>query len=201
MIIFSKFLSIKPVRVACVGDSITKVSGYPEFLQNLLGPGYVVGNFGVSGSTVLHGFFSSYIDQPEFQDAKVFLPDIAIFLLGTNDVVSDVYPYIGRFMTDYESLLEEFQTLKSNPAIWIALPPPIFDNAFDPDNTNLVQSIIPAIEQVANKLDLPVIDIYDALVGHPENFFEDGVHPRPNGANIIATIVYNAILQKVKLNL
>ena len=49
----------EPIKVACVGDSITQGSGaqkgksYPAQLQGLLGEGYLVGNFGVSGRTLL----------------------------------------------------------------------------------------------------------------------------------------------------
>ena len=39
-------------RVACLGDSITQTTGYPADLQALLGNSSVVGNFGVSGSSV-----------------------------------------------------------------------------------------------------------------------------------------------------
>ena len=41
-----------PVRVACVGDSITEGTEYPADLWMLLGANYTVGNFGVGGSTV-----------------------------------------------------------------------------------------------------------------------------------------------------
>ena len=42
----------KLARVACLGDSITQMTGYPADLQTLLGNSSVVGNFGVSGATV-----------------------------------------------------------------------------------------------------------------------------------------------------
>jgi hypothetical protein len=42
-----------PIRVACIGDSITE-GGYPQqYLAPLLGSGYVVGNFGASGMCML----------------------------------------------------------------------------------------------------------------------------------------------------
>ena len=40
------------IRVACVGDSITVGSNYPNYLWMLLGSDYVVGNFGVGSTTV-----------------------------------------------------------------------------------------------------------------------------------------------------
>ena len=45
-------LQTTPIRVACVGDSITQITKYTADLQAELGSNYTVGNFGVSGSTV-----------------------------------------------------------------------------------------------------------------------------------------------------
>jgi hypothetical protein len=42
----------EPLRVACVGDSITEGSDYPVELRLLLGHNYSVANFGIKGSTV-----------------------------------------------------------------------------------------------------------------------------------------------------
>lgn len=48
-----------PVRVACIGDSITEGAGadkgksWPEQLQGLLGASWKVGNFGLGGRTLL----------------------------------------------------------------------------------------------------------------------------------------------------
>ena len=49
---YVEYASAEPIRVACVGDSITEGSGYPFQLNLMLGSNYIVGNFGVSGSTV-----------------------------------------------------------------------------------------------------------------------------------------------------
>ena len=40
-------------NVACVGDSITAVRSYTDKLQRLLGLGYNVQNFGLSGTRLL----------------------------------------------------------------------------------------------------------------------------------------------------
>lgn len=192
--------TIKPIRVACIGDSITEVSGYPEYLQTLLSSDYVVGNFGVCGSTVVRGIFSSYMDQHAFQEAKNFAPNLVVIMLGTNDASSDVYENIGVFEVDYKELINEFQAIESKPEIWVANPPPIFNDVFGPSNDNLVQGIIPSIKRAADELRLPIIDVYSALVNHPEYFFEDGVHPNLEGAKAIAIEVKNAITSINKLN-
>ena len=81
------------VRVACIGDSITygvgtddrETESYPSRLQQLLGDGYEVGNFGKSGATLLRNGHRPYTEQPEFAEALSFVPDIAVIHLGVND--------------------------------------------------------------------------------------------------------------------
>lgn len=81
------------VRVACVGNSITYGAGienrerdaYPAQLQRMLGEGYVVGNFGKSGATLLNKGHRPYIGQEEFQQALTFAGDVVVIHLGIND--------------------------------------------------------------------------------------------------------------------
>ena len=62
------------IRVACVGDSITygagvpqrHTQGWPGELQQLLGTGYQVANFGHSGATMLKNGGLPYWKTPEF---------------------------------------------------------------------------------------------------------------------------------------
>jgi acyl-CoA thioesterase-1 len=180
------------IRVACIGDSITDLPAYPDELQSLLGSNYTVGNFGAGGATVLLDTGKPYIDQFEFVRAKKFLPDIAIIMLGTNDARTDHFKSIENFVPDYMKLINEIQEIESNPKIFLVKPPPLFDNELELKNENLVEGIIPRIEQIANDEGLPTIDVYSALENHPE-FFWDGVHPTNEGAAVIANEVYEAI--------
>jgi acyl-CoA thioesterase-1 len=181
-----------PIRVACVGDSITAVSGYPSDLQSLLGSKYLVRNFGVSGSTVLLNSWRPYMDQPEFQSAKEFQPNIVVIMLGTNDDLQELRQYNESFEGDYAKLIAEFRQLESKPQIWIVKPPPIFSNSSDLSSTYFTQTIIPQIEELARKQNLPIIDVYSAFENHTD-YSLDGVHPNSQGATIIASEVYNAI--------
>ena len=176
-------------RVACIGDSITELSTYPHHLQTMLGTNYLVKEFGVTGSTVLTNSVTPYIDQEEFQTAKEFLPNIVVILLGTNDAREDHYQSIDNFVADYEQLVREVQALESKPKIFLVKPPPIFDNEYL-RNTNLLEGIIPRIEQVANELSLTTIDVYTPLANHPEYFMADGIHPNDEGATLIASEIY-----------
>ena len=61
------------IKIACIGDSITELSGYPEMAQQILGMNYIIGNFGASGTTVLFNSEYPYIRQEAFIEAKRFL--------------------------------------------------------------------------------------------------------------------------------
>jgi lysophospholipase L1-like esterase len=180
------------IRIACVGDSITEGTEYSTDLQIMLGGGYAVGNFGAGGSTVLLESDKPYIKQTAFLKAKGFLPHVVVIMLGTNDASAANYQYIDNFAADYKKLIGEFQSLASKPEVWLVKPPPIFNNGSGLSTKDFVQGVIPRIEQVANELGLPLIDVYTALINHPE-YFRDGVHPNGEGAKLIANVIYRAI--------
>jgi hypothetical protein len=77
------YASANPIRVACVGDSITEGSGYPFQLHMMLGSNYVVANFGVSGSTVSLDSAKPYMNESKFKEALDFNPDIVVIMLQT----------------------------------------------------------------------------------------------------------------------
>ncbi len=184
-----------PIRVACVGDSITASTEYPSDLQALLGSHYMVGNFGVNGSTVQLDSWEPYMNQSEFQNALDFKPNIVIIMLGTNDDLQMLRPSNSTFEGDYIKLVSAFQQLQSKPRIWIVTPPPIFSNSSDLSGPYLGGTVVPKIEELANKMNLPLIDVYTAFGNHSE-YFVDGVHPNSQGAALIASEVYKAVTQK-----
>ena len=182
----------KLARVACLGDSITEITGYPTDLQALLGKNSVVGNFGVSGATVDFNTDKPYYFEPAFFNAEFFDPKTVIIMLGTNDARTDNYQQINSFVADYERMIYSIQALKSKPQIFLVEPPPIFSNTLNLNGTSFADGVIPRIEQVASTLGLPVINVYTPLINQPQ-YFPDGVHPDSSGAQIIASIIYNAI--------
>ncbi len=182
------------IRVACVGDSITNGTGYPDDLWMMLGSNYTIGNFGVGGATASLESDKSYMKQIEFQEAKRFKPSIVVIMLGTNDAYPSREQSLNNFTNDYEKLVDSFQTLSSKPKIFLVIPPPVFNDSLGPDNTILLDEVIPRITQVATELGLPIVDVYSPLMNH-EDYFWDGVHPNNDGAKIIATLIYNAIIE------
>lgn len=183
------------IRVACIGDSITEGSKYPTDLQAMLGANYEVGKFGVCGSTVELSSDIPYMNQTACQKSLAFQPSIVIIMLGTNDARANISEFIDNFSADYKKLVGEYQDLVSDPQIWLVKPPPIFENELNLNNTSLEQSAIPQIEQVANELQLPTIDVNAALTSYPQ-YFGDGVHPSDEGAMLVA----NEILQAITYN-
>ena len=179
------------IRVACVGDSITADTKYPEDLGTKLGANYTVGNFGVGRTTVSLTFNKPYLNQSAFHDALNFEPDIVVILLGTNDgYLSEGQR--SNFTSDYKTLVAPFQALSTEPKIYMVVPPPVFNNTMGLPAVVVENNVIPLVNQTANDLNLPLIDIHTPLVNHPEDF-SDGVHPNSQGSKITAEIIFNAI--------
>ncbi len=181
-----------PVRVACVGDSITRGTEYTLYLWEKLGSNYVISDFGVGGVTVSLKSESAYMNTTAFELAKQFQPDIVVVMLGTNDADNDLNASKEQFISDYLSLLSEIQSLSSKPQVYIVLPPPIFENDANLNGNLLTQVIIPSISEVANMTGVGLADAYTPLLAHPD-YFGDGVHPKVVGAQVIADAVYGVL--------
>jgi lysophospholipase L1-like esterase len=180
-------------RVACVGDSITNGTYYPGDLWMMFGvENYTIGNFGVDGSAVSLDSGNPYMYTSKFQQAKHFQPNIVVIMLGTNDANSIITPNNGSFVSSYVKLVEDFQALSTQPKIWLVKPPPVFSNGTTPSAELLNNHILPGIEQVALQTNSPIIDVYSA-VSNSSHFFPDGVHPDPDGSQLIANEIYREI--------
>ena len=139
------------------------------------------------------------MNQTAFQKAEEFAPNYVVIMLGTNDARGDVNENNETFEADYSQLVSSFQNLDSNPQIFVVDSPPMFTDNPNYNSTYLAYNVIPQIDNVANNLNLPTVDVYSAFGNHSE-FFMDGVHPNPEGANLIASQVDNAIIGQENLN-
>src|SRR5688572_11279485 len=118
------------VRVACVGDSITygsavekrDANSYPSVLGRLLGGGYEIRNFGVSGATLLRKGDKPFWKEKAFQQAGDFGPNIVIIKLGTNDTKPQNWKYKDEFEADARALAHHFKALPSRTKGLLALP-------------------------------------------------------------------------------
>lgn len=194
---FTYHESSEPIRVACVGDSLTQNSEYPYDLWNLIGnKSYLLHNFGVGARTVSLQSEMPYMDTTAFQEALNFQPDIVIIMLGTNDAQPSLHQFNATFDSDYVRLISAFQALPSNPEIWVVLPPPIVSNQSGAmDSAYFDQTIIPAITAAANQTGVPIIDVFSAFAGR-ESLYKDGVHINRAGARLVADTVYSTVFSK-----
>jgi len=181
-------------RVALIGDSITELTRYPYYTTQILGPNYLVGNFGVCGSMVSLDSDCAYIHNEAFVEAANFKPDIAVVMLGTNDANLSLKESLTNFVEDYLVLIEKIRALESKPWVWVVKPPPIFNETLGYSKEGLAKGVIPALEEVARRAEVPIIDAYSALT-NPSDFL-DGVHPDDEGAKVIARVVCQAIVLK-----
>lgn len=185
-----------PVRVACVGDSITvgvgttdpKTQGYPAQLQHLLGPRWEVTTFAAGGRTLLRKQ-----DPLDYRRALKYRPDVVIIALGTNDARQATWDKHGaEFVADYVGVIKDFQRLDSHPKIWVCLPPPAFPEHWGITETLLSGTVIPAIQKAATEAGVPTIDLHTPLKDK-KAWFPDFIHPNPDGAKRIAEVMAAAI--------
>ena len=187
-----------PIRVACVGDSITygaaikdrATNNYPAVLGRLLGAGYDVKNFGVNGATLLKKGDKPYWKESAFLAAKNFKPQLVIIKLGSNDSKPQNWKYKEEFTKDLMDLVQVFAQLESKPKIWICKPAPVAMDRWGITEAVVKQEVIPAVVKAARQSKgIKLIDIYKVLAPHPE-MFPDGVHPNAAGAKLMASEVH-----------
>lgn len=192
-----------PLRLACVGDSITQGVGagkgmaYPTQLQALLGEGWEVGNFGVSGRTLLRKGDFPYWKEAAYTKALDFKPDAVIIMLGTNDTKPQNWKHKAEFEGDYRDLVKSFLDLPSKPRVYICRPVPVPGKGNFGINETALQEQMPVYAKLAKELKVDVIDMFAALDGKPE-MIPDRVHPNAKGAGEMAKAAAEALTGKSK---
>ena len=190
-----------PVRVACVGDSITQGIGassgksYPSQLQAILGDKWQVQNFGVSARTMLRKGDTPYWTEQAFKDAHDFKPDVVIIMFGANDARDANWGHHDEFYGDYKDMVESFKNLPAKPRVFICRPTP----AVPPGNYGITDATLQVEIQLIDKLaveeNVGLIDMHAALAGRPE-LFPDRIHPNDAGAGIMARTAAMALTGK-----
>jgi lysophospholipase L1-like esterase len=202
------------VYLAFIGDSITAGTGASTFASDWvslvgsrLGPSAVVGNFGVSGTTMMKVSDAPYWDTDGLSRTTAFLQsagasDVAavVIMLGTNDAKDDpsgVDNWNGtapqRYPADYVSMIQLVQAARTPaPRVFLALPPKAFTYDYGIDPTVVAQQVVPIVRALAADGGLPLIDVF-AATADAGGDFPDGIHPDDDGQMLVAAAVYAAI--------
>lgn len=192
-----------PVKVGAIGNSITygagvedrEVNNYPAKLQNILGDGYEVRNFGKSGATLLRHGHSPYFKHEEYAAAMEFAPDIIVVHLGINDTDPRDYPEYGdEFVGDYVALIDSFKSVNPNVRVILANLTPLLSKHFRFRSgtrawRDSLRNLIPVVADITGS---ELIDFGELFRDRP-NLIPDAIHPNAEGAAMMADFVGKAL--------
>lgn len=192
------------IKVACIGASITygalidqpEKNSYPAQLQRMLGKGFQVTNYGVSGTTMLRAGDFPYVRTEQYRKALAAAPEIVIIDLGGNDSKQINRIKLNSFEADARQLISAFAQLPSRPRIILLLAIP----SFQQDTTGIwdytiTKQVNPHIQQAALDNNVEVLDMH-SLFTDQAALMPDQIHPNKLGATIMASRVAENILQK-----
>lgn len=184
----------EPFVVACVGDSIT-AGGYPRDLQNILGEGWKVLNFGVNSRTAqVDGKEGNgkgelgYVKTLVYENSLKSKANAVILLIGTND--SKTVNCVGReeiFKRDYAALVDKYIAMESHPIVIVALSPFVKSSAWTISEERIRTVINPAQKAVAEERGLAIVDLHTLFEENAATILSgDGVHPNAAGRTLLA---------------
>ncbi|MBN1416338.1 MAG: T9SS type A sorting domain-containing protein [Bacteroidales bacterium] len=194
------------VRIGFIGNSITIGSGltnpatecYPAQLNELLkvvyGDTCIVGNFAVSGRTMLkYGDYPIW-NEPQFRNCWNFAPEILFILLGTNDTKPYNWDLYGnQFYDDYASMIDTFKVRNPSTKFIVCYPPPAYEVVWDIRDSIIVNGIIPAVDSIVEYSGATLIDFYHSLMDSI-SLFPDFIHPGVKGAGVMARIIMDTLI-------
>ena len=202
-----------PIKVAVIGPQhvhshqLTRDKEYPAMLQTLLGPNFMVGNFGDCCATILQGYPKQgethpYLESGEaykavggmnFKDSVKFMPDIVVIgPWGKHDTEIADQLYKGmldrtKLEADFDELVTTYQKLPTKPQVIVLTPIPI---PFGMPVGVTTGVLLPAIKAVAEKYKLPVVDVYPAFLNHKELFKDETHITNDTGLHTLADMVF-----------
>ncbi len=183
-------------RVVFMGNSITEgwVNCHPDFFKenNYIGRG-------ISGQT-------SYQFLLRFrQDVVNLSPTLVVINAGTNDIAENTGPYNEDYtLGNIISMVQLAQANGIKVILTSTLPAASF--GWRPEITDAPQKIASLntrIKQYADQNDIPYVDYYKEMVYGDNNglnpaYSKDGVHPTPEGYDVMENLIKGVIDKAVK---
>lgn len=189
------------IKVACVGSSITEGYGltpeqsYPSQLGKMLGSKFVVRNFGLSGRTVLKKGDLPYWNEPKYQQALEWKPDVLVIFFGANEAKPQNWKHEKDFVSNYREMIQAFKKQSPDIKVFVCQPPPVFKDAFNISGVVVEKEVSPLVREVASKEKAELIHLFGVFYKQSDKI-PDGVHPNAEGAKMIAAAVYKSITKR-----
>jgi hypothetical protein len=135
-----------------------------------------------------------YWNTQQYTNSLNSSPDIVIIMLGSNDSNPSNWPIQTNYTPDYESLINQYRNLPSHPRIYLNTLLTVYSNGnYGITDPIVTGQLCPIIKQIAADEKLPLIDVNAATKNMPQNF-PDNVHPDIAGAKVVATTVFNGLM-------
>lgn len=202
------------IRIACVGDSLTEGHGssnpslksYPVVMQELLGEGFVVRNFGVGARTGLKcglendGEKRGYVLEQFYQDSLNFNPHIVFLMFGTNDAKEINRPYLAdHFENDMRDLALSYMDLPEKATVFLMSAPFVSHENWTICEECNVKDILPRIQNLWKTMDVQPVDVHRFTEKHFEFYTEDGVHFNDYGYSRLAAFLTEKVRNYLNL--
>lgn len=184
-----------PVRIACVGDSITYGMGvlgrrarwsYPGCLIRLLGSEYSAINYGLIDRSLLSTSDKPYFAEKIGKAAWNTEADILLLMLGSND--SKLINWNPeQFRKELLQTIHHYQG-QGIEKLFVMIPPKVFTKHPGKSSCNervLQESLRPIVRSVAQECGVVCIDLYNLTQEH-RAWFPDTIHPNRAGNMAIA---------------
>lgn len=189
-------LSKGKIKVACIGDSVTEgdlgggrgvnpSTTYPAQLQDMLGEGYEIKNFGKCGAAISRNSYYPYWNVPELAASQEYQPDIVIIMIGTNDAWDGQWNTVkSRFENDYKELVSIYKNLDSKPIIYLTKCSGVNNQHQAMPEMNAI------VERISQEMGTQLADMYTWEYNLPDEdkrtLFPDGLHPNEQGYRLMA---------------
>ncbi len=124
-------------------------------------------------------------------------------MLGTNDAKANNWNGLEKFIEDYRALIGHYRALPSSPRIVLMTPPSVYAKGRRGKikwgiEASAIDEMCGAIRSLAGDERFTLIDVHAATAGHPEAFRFDGIHPGPDGAELIAQAAFGSLVHSLK---
>ena len=208
-------LQTGPLKIACIGDSITygsKVAGrernhYPAQLGHLLGEGFEVRNFGVGGATLLRAADKPYMGTKDWEEVRAWQPDTVIVMLGTNDTCQNTsrrnWEHAADLADDASAMVQALREEAHTTRFLLCSPPPMFPSAsgLAPERRAELMERAPRLAQIGKALQgvaagKKTVEYHDLARVFTASETVDGVHTSPFGARALAQRLAGALLAR-----